>query len=158
MFRVTQVSIGYSVTWHYCQLTNQGYQGAKRETNIILIIFSIFFISTTTIASTATDSRWRSWSSNQFTQAKNENKFVILDLEAVWCHWCHVMRKKTYSNKNVGRLLDKHFISVRVDQDSRPDLANKYRDYGWPATIIFNSDGEEIVKRRKRESTTDFSL
>jgi len=119
-----------------------------KRTNIILIILTIFSINTTTVASTTTDSRWRNWSSNLFTQAKKENKFVILDLEAVWCHWCHVMRQKTYSNREVGILLDKHFISVRVDQDSRPDLANKYRDYGWPATIIFKPNGEELVKRR----------
>ncbi|MES2570733.1 MAG: hypothetical protein V4710_11850, partial [Verrucomicrobiota bacterium] len=44
--------------------------------------------------------------------------------------------------------IQKHYIAVRVDQDSRPDLANRYEEYGWPATIVFNGDGGEIVKRR----------
>lgn len=91
--------------------------------------------------------KWRSWSDAIFEEAKKENKFVLLDLEAVWCHWCHVMEEKTYSNPDVINLIEKKFIPVKVDQDSRPDLSHKYEDYGWPATIIFNSDGVEIVKR-----------
>ena len=90
---------------------------------------------------------WRSWSDSVFAQAKKEDKFVLLDLEAVWCHWCHVMEEKTYSNPDVVKLIEKKFIPVKVDQDSRPDLSHKYEDYGWPATIIFNAEGKEIVKR-----------
>jgi len=82
-----------------------------------------------------------------FTKAKKENKIIVLDIEAVWCHWCHVMDKKTYANKEVQALLDKHFLFVKVDHDARPDLAQKYRDYGWPATIFLNSKGKELVKR-----------
>src|SRR5262245_49341147 len=91
--------------------------------------------------------KWQAWSDQVFDRAKAENKIVVLDLEAVWCHWCHVMEEKTYSNPAVARLMDKEVIAVKVDQDSRPDLSNKYADYGWPATIIFNSDGTELAKR-----------
>ncbi len=90
---------------------------------------------------------WNQWDESLFARAKKENKFVLLDLEAVWCHWCHVMDKETYSDPAVARILNSKYICVRVDQDSRPDLSNKYEDYGWPATIIFNGDGVEIVKR-----------
>lgn len=90
---------------------------------------------------------WDTWSEKVFEKAKNENKFVILDLEAIWCHWCHVMKTTTYDDSDIKTILKSHYIPVRVDQDSRPDLANKYKEYGWPATIIFNSKGEEIVKR-----------
>lgn len=90
---------------------------------------------------------WRDWSDEVFEQAKREKRFVILDLEAVWCHWCHVMDEVTYSDPQVIQLIKSKFIAVRVDQDSRPDLSNRYEDYGWPATIFFNSDGSEIVKR-----------
>ncbi|MEO6183526.1 MAG: DUF255 domain-containing protein, partial [Verrucomicrobiota bacterium] len=92
--------------------------------------------------------RWEKWSDQIFTRAKKEKCFVLLDLEAVWCHWCHVMEEKTYSNPEVIRLLKSKYICVRVDQDARPDLSNRYEDYGWPATVIFKSDGGEIVKRR----------
>jgi uncharacterized protein len=69
-------------------------------------------------------------------------------LEAIWCHWCHVMDANTYSSPAVIRILQAKYIVVKVDQDSRPDLSNRYEDYGWPATIVFNADGQEVVKRR----------
>lgn len=91
--------------------------------------------------------KWEKWSDEIFERAKKENKCVILDLEAVWCHWCHVMEEITYSEPEVIELISKGFIAVRVDQDSRPDLSNRYEDYGWPATIFFAPDGTEIAKR-----------
>jgi uncharacterized protein YyaL (SSP411 family) len=91
---------------------------------------------------------WQPWSDAAFAQAAREHKFVLLDLEAVWCHWCHVMDAESYHNPQVVALLNQRFITVRVDQDSRPDLASRYEDYGWPATIVFAADGSEIVKRR----------
>jgi hypothetical protein len=92
--------------------------------------------------------RWETWSAALFERAKAQDRFVLLDLEAVWCHWCHVMDASTYSDPKVVEVLEKHYITVRVDQDSRPDLANRYEQYGWPATVIFGPDGTEIVKRR----------
>ena len=83
-----------------------------------------------------------------FARAKSEHKFVILYLEAVWCHWCHVMDQKTYGNPDVRKALDAHYVPLRIDQDSRPDLANRYRPWGWPATIVFSENGDEIVKRQ----------
>ncbi len=91
---------------------------------------------------------WRPWSAEVFAEAGRENKFVLLDLEAVWCHWCHVMEEITYRDPEVVRLMRARYLAVRVDQDSRPDLANRYEDYGWPATVVFAPDGTEIVKRR----------
>src|SRR5277367_1918224 len=91
---------------------------------------------------------WQPWSNAVFAQAKQEKRFVLLDLEAVWCHWCHVMDEKTYSDPAVIKMLREHYIVVKTDQDSRPDLSNRYEDYGWPATVVFNSSGQEIVKRQ----------
>jgi uncharacterized protein YyaL (SSP411 family) len=91
---------------------------------------------------------WHEWSDDIFAQAGREHKFVLLDLEAVWCHWCHVMDQQTYSDPAVRRLIADRYIAVKVDQDSRPDISNRYEDYGWPATVIFNADGGEIVKRQ----------
>src|ERR1700746_2776918 len=91
---------------------------------------------------------WRGWSDDIFAQAKKQNRFVLLDLGAVWCHWCHVMEEITYRDPKVIALINSKYISVRVDQDLRPDLSNRYEDYGWPATIVFNTDGSEIVKRQ----------
>jgi hypothetical protein len=91
---------------------------------------------------------WHPWSEAVFEQAKKENRFVLLDLGAVWCHWCHVMEEITYRDPEVVRLIRSRYIAVQVDQDSRPDLSNRYEDYGWPATIVFDANGGEIVKRQ----------
>ena len=91
---------------------------------------------------------WQPWSDAVFAQAKSEGRFVLLDLGTVWCHWCHVMEEVTYRDSAVIDLVGKRYLAVRVDADARPDLSNRYEDYGWPATIVFNSDGGEIVKRR----------
>jgi len=91
---------------------------------------------------------WKSWSNSVFEQAKQEHKFVLLDLGTQWCHWCHVMDTTTYADPKVIQLLGEKYIVVRADADARPDLASRYEDYGWPATIVFNADGDEIVKRR----------
>jgi len=91
---------------------------------------------------------WVGWSDAVFEQARRENRFVLLDLEAVWCHWCHVMAETTYRDPEVVRLLRARYITVRVDQDARPDLSNRYEDYGWPATVVFDAKGGEIVKRQ----------
>jgi len=91
---------------------------------------------------------WQPWSDAAFAQARAEHKFVLLDLEAVWCHWCHVMDDITYSDPIVMRLLNERYILVKVDQDARPDISNRYQDWGWPATIVFAADGSEIVKRQ----------
>jgi uncharacterized protein YyaL (SSP411 family) len=91
---------------------------------------------------------WREWSDDIFAQAKKQNRFVLLDLGAVWCHWCHVMEEITYRDPKVIALINSRYIAGRVDQDSRPDLSNRYEDYGWPATIVFNTDDSEIVKRQ----------
>jgi len=71
---------------------------------------------------------WQSWTEDLFERAAREKKLVILDLEAIWCHWCHVMEQKTYSNTEIAAVLKDHYICVKVDQDSRPDLSNRYED------------------------------
>ena len=91
---------------------------------------------------------WHPWSDEVFAQARRENKFVYMDLEAVWCHWCHVMDSVTYRDPAVIQEMNRSFIAVRVDQDSRPDLAARYEDWGWPATVIYAADGTEIVKKQ----------
>jgi len=91
---------------------------------------------------------WQPWSDAVFERAAREHRFVLLDLEAVWCHWCHVMDEVTYRDPKVVELIQSRYIPVRVDQDSRPDISRRYENYGWPATVVFNAEGDEIVKRR----------
>jgi uncharacterized protein len=100
---------------------------------------------------------WQPWSRDVFDRAQSEKKFVLLDLGAVWCHWCHVMDEVTYQDPLVVELIGASFIAVRADQDQHPDLANRYEDYGWPATIVFAPDGSELVKRRGYMNPTWFA-
>lgn len=95
----------------------------------------------------APELKWQQWSGDIFDRARREHKFVLLDLEAIWCHWCHVMDEKTYSVPAVKRLLSAKFIPIKVDQDSRPDLSNRYEEYGWPATVVFTPSGKEAEIR-----------
>lgn len=101
------------------------------------------------VQSPAAPIAWQShWSDAVFAQAAKDHRFVILDLHAVWCHWCHVMDEKTYGDPKVQALLAKRYVAVSVDADSDPDLSSRYGDWGWPATIVLAADGTEIVKRR----------
>ena len=92
--------------------------------------------------------RWEPFSQEIFQRARAEHRYLLLDLEAVWCHWCHVMDEKTYRDPAVVRLIGQHYLAVQVDQDASPELSDRYQQWGWPATIVFAPDGTEIVKRR----------
>ena len=87
--------------------------------------FAIFSLSAS-VAFAAEPLKWNDWNDELFSRATAEKRFVILDLEAVWCHWCHVMEKTTYSDPKVIDLLTSHYIPVRVVQDANPDLSSRY--------------------------------
>jgi len=92
---------------------------------------------------------WRTeWNSAAFETAAREHRFVLLDLHAVWCHWCHVMDEETYADPKVRALIAQHYVAVSVDSDGDPSLTSRYGDWGWPATVVLAPDGTEIVKRR----------
>lgn len=94
------------------------------------------------------DGFWSEWNDATFARAASEKKFVIVSLQSWWCRWCHVMNRETWANAEVRGLLKDKFIPVYLDQDSRPDISQRYERWGWPATIIFAPDGTEIVKLR----------
>lgn len=100
---------------------------------------------------------WSDWSAEAFARAKAQNKPVFLYLEAVWCHWCHVMRRETFSRPEVQARLARDYVVVRVDHDADPGLANRYRDYGWPALIFLSPDGRDLVKRAGYIAPENFS-
>src|SRR3982751_6922069 len=76
---------------------------------------------------------WQRSDTAAFAQAREQHRFVLLYLEAVWCHWCHVMDEKTYGNAAIRSEIGAHYVPLRIDQDLRPDLSERYKDYGWPA-------------------------
>ena len=91
---------------------------------------------------------WNEWSRSPFARASREGKVVLLSVQAGWCHWCHVMNATTYRDPEVRRLLETRFVMVRADGDARPDLAQRYRRYAWPATVFIGPDGRQILALR----------
>ena len=94
--------------------------------------------------------RWMEWGAKAFERAANENKPVLLDIGAVWCHWCHVMDRESYEDAETARLINEHFIAVKVDRDERPDVDSRYQaavaaisgQGGWPLTAFLTPDGK----------------
>jgi uncharacterized protein len=91
---------------------------------------------------------WQKWDPALFDRAAREDKYILLHMAAVWCHWCHVMERTTYRDAAIQQRIADRFIPVRVDQDSDPALSYRYENWGWPATIMLDKDGNEIFKRR----------
>lgn len=109
------------------------------------------------LAAERVDLPWRPFTPALFAQAKAENKPVFLYLQAVWCHWCHVMQAKTFPDAGVQKRLGAQWLIASVDHDADPLLANRYREYGWPALIFFNAQGQEVAKRAGFLSAEDFN-
>jgi uncharacterized protein len=99
-------------------------------------------------AAQAAELEWQPWSEALFARARAENRFVLLSVQSWWCPWCRAMNEDTYTDPEVQAEIARHFIPTRVDQDNRPDIANRYERWGWPATVLFGPDGTEIVKLR----------
>jgi hypothetical protein len=91
---------------------------------------------------------WNGYDATSFAKAKAEHRYILIDGAAEWCHWCHVMDETTYRDPAVGRLIREKFVAIRVDIDARPDLAERYGEWGWPATILLSPDAEEVGKFR----------
>jgi uncharacterized protein YyaL (SSP411 family) len=93
---------------------------------------------------------WMEWSSEAFARAQAENKPILLDIGAVWCHWCHVMDRESYEDANTAALINENFIAVKVDRDERPDIDTRYQaavatisgQGGWPLTAFLTPDGK----------------
>jgi uncharacterized protein YyaL (SSP411 family) len=85
--------------------------------------------------------------------ASREHRPLLLSIQADWCHWCHVMNDTTYRDPEVLALLADRFVVAREEADARPDLAERYAEYGWPATILFAPDGTEVLALRGHRSS-----
>jgi uncharacterized protein len=92
---------------------------------------------------------WYEWGENAFARAKAQNKPLLLDIGAVWCHWCHVIDRESYENAEVAKIINEHFVPVKVDRDERPDVDSRYQaaisaisgQGGWPLTGFLMPDG-----------------
>jgi uncharacterized protein YyaL (SSP411 family) len=90
---------------------------------------------------------WYTWSEEAFDKAKNENKPIIVDVGASWCHWCHVM-DESYTDPEIIKIINENFIAIKVDRDEMPDLDKSLQnavfaisgESGWPLTVFMTPD------------------
>ena len=93
--------------------------------------------------------QWNAWGGAAFARAQAEDKPILLDIGAVWCHWCHVMDRESYEDPEIARIINEHFVAMKVDRDERPDVDTRYQaavsaiggQGGWPLTAFLTPDG-----------------
>jgi uncharacterized protein YyaL (SSP411 family) len=93
---------------------------------------------------------WYPWGTEALRKAKEENKPIFLSIGYSTCHWCHVMNAESFSNEEIGALMNASFIAIKVDREERPDVDSTYMavarklmsDPGWPLNIILTPDGK----------------
>jgi uncharacterized protein len=94
--------------------------------------------------------RWHEWGEEAFAAAKRGSKPILLDIGAVWCHWCHVMDRESYEDPEIAQIVNELFIAIKVDRDERPDIDSRYQvavqaisgQGGWPLTAFLTSEGK----------------
>ncbi len=94
--------------------------------------------------------RWMTWGAEAFERARRADRAVLLDIGAVWCHWCHVMDRESYEDEETAALINELFVPVKVDRDERPDVDARYQraaqalsgQGGWPLTAFLTPAGE----------------
>jgi uncharacterized protein YyaL (SSP411 family) len=104
---------------------------------IILFIILIFIFS----CSSGKEIKWYDFEEG-LKKAKQENKLILLDISAKWCHYCNLMETTTYSNPEIIKIINQHYIPIKVDADLRKDINKKYNQGGLPTTAILTSDGQ----------------
>jgi len=91
---------------------------------------------------------WYPWGDEAFAAAQREHKPIFLSIGYSTCHWCHVMERECFENEAIARLLNEHFIAIKVDREERPDIDGVYvaavqrmtGSAGWPLTVILTPD------------------
>ena len=96
---------------------------------------------------------WYPWGPEAFEKAKKENKLIFLSIGYSSCYWCHVMERESFNNEEVAKILNEHFVCIKVDREERPDIDQIYMTAlnvqgqrgGWPLSMFCMPDGRPIV-------------
>ncbi len=92
---------------------------------------------------------WYEWGDEAFSRAKQEDKPVLLSVGYYSCHWCTVMHEESFENEAIAKLMNDHFINIKVDREERPDIDSIYMNAvqmmtghgGWPMTVFMTPEG-----------------
>lgn len=87
---------------------------------------------------------WYAWGDEALAKAKRENKPIFLSIGYAACHWCHVMEKESFDNREIAEILNRHFVAIKVDREQRPDIDNLFANavmifkgqQGWPMSVF----------------------
>lgn len=90
---------------------------------------------------------WYPWGEEAFEKALKEDKPVFVSIGYSTCHWCHVMARESFENEEIAGILNRHFVSVKVDREERPDIDSVYMTVcqalsgsgGWPMSIFMTA-------------------
>jgi uncharacterized protein YyaL (SSP411 family) len=93
---------------------------------------------------------WYPWGEEALARARGEDRPILLSIGYAACHWCHVMEHESFEDAETARLMNEHFVNVKVDREERPDLDAVYMDAvvtmtghgGWPMTVFLTPEGE----------------
>ena len=88
---------------------------------------------------------WHEWGEEAFQKAQNEDKPILLAIDAAWCYLCRAMDMTTYSDSTVIELADNDFVSIRVDNDKRPDISERYNQGGLPSVAFLTPSGDILT-------------
>jgi uncharacterized protein len=90
---------------------------------------------------------WFAWDGEAFAKARSENKPILLSIGYSTCHWCHVMERESFEDERVGKFLNEHFVSIKVDREERPDVDKIYMTFvqsttggGWPLNVFLTPE------------------
>jgi len=95
---------------------------------------------------------WKAWNSTTLAEAKIANKLIVISIGYSACHWCHVMEEESFENTVVAKVMNEHFINIKVDREERPDIDHVYMSAiqlltgsgGWPLNVIALPDGRPV--------------
>ncbi len=96
---------------------------------------------------------WKPWNNETLQQSKKEKKLMIISIGYAACHWCHVMEYESFEDTTVAAVMNKDFISVKVDREERPDVDQTYINAvqlmtgsaGWPLNVVTLPDGTPVL-------------
>jgi hypothetical protein len=91
---------------------------------------------------------WFAWNDEAFEKARRESKPILLSIGYSTCHWCHVMERESFEDEKIGKFLNEHFVSIKVDREERPDVDKIYMTFvqsttgsgGWPLNVFLTPD------------------
>ncbi len=98
---------------------------------------------------------WYPWGPEAFEKAREEDKPILLSIGYSACHWCHVMAHESFESEEIARLMNEHFVNIKVDREERPDLDQIYMNAvqmmnghgGWPMTVFLTPEGVPFYAR-----------